>query len=275
MDNATHTIRVLHGQSACLRLIAFATLLLVLNLPAHGQGPAGNPELPVFTIDHFLCYLVESPAPFQSPAGTAVIDQFDPKPLRFVLNGRDTLCNPVSKNEEPVPNREAHLTGYRMRQLPPRNIPVIINNQFGPQRLTVLAPLKLLVPTAKREQIPTTEVPPPPPIPRVDHYFCYGVKPAEPFKPRPVTLKDQFGASKAEVVEPVLLCNPAVKLVQGKETGEIVNREAHLACYVIREIEFKPRRVTIWNQYEKARVLEAGRPTLLCVPSVKRIEPQK
>jgi hypothetical protein len=260
-------------------------VLFLITLAAGAQTPAANPgaqtpgttnpQPPVFPIDHFLCYQIALVPPFPPPGGTEILDQFNPKPLRFVLDVRDLLCNPVSKNQEPVPNREAHLTGYRMRQLPRRNVRVIINNQFGPQHLTVMAPLELLVPTAKIEEKPATTVPPPPPIPRADHYFCYAVEPAEPFQPRPVTLTDQFGASKGEVLRPALLCNPAVKLLQGKPTGELVNREAHLACYLLREMEFKRRRVMIWNQFEKARVLEAVRPMLLCVPSVKKIEPQK
>lgn len=256
-------------------LVVLATMLFLNNFPVQAQTPTPTPAPPQFRLDHFLCYLVQPPQ-FAGPPGISVIDQFNIKPLPIAVSGRDSLCNPVSKNEEPVPNKASHLLGYRLRlpQRPPLNIRVIVSNQFGEkQQLTVLQPIKLLVPTGKAELANPEKPPEPPPIPpEFDHYFCYTVKQAEPFKPRAVTLQDQFGQSKAEAIDLALLCNPAEKRIAGKPTGHMFNNRDHLACYTIRPVEFKPRRVLIHNQFEKRQIVEAARPSLLCVPSLKQRE---
>lgn len=271
MDNATSRRFATHP--AWYPVAVLATMLLVNSLLAQAQRPS-PPAPPQFRLDHFLCYLVQ-PAEFAGPAGITVIDQFNIKPLPIVVNGRDSLCNPVSKNGEPVRDQAAHLLGYRLRlpQRPPLNIPVLVSNQFGEQRLTVLQEIKLLVPTGKAELADPNKPPEPPPVPPdFDHYFCYTVKQAEPFKPRAVTLKDQFGSSKAEVIDLALLCNPAEKRMEDQPPPHMFNNRDHLACYTIRPVEFKPRRVLVHNQFEKSQVIEVVRPSLLCVPSLKQRE---
>jgi hypothetical protein len=43
------------------------------------------------------------------------------------------------------------------------------------------------------------------------HYQCYGVALAKAMKPITVTLKDQFGSAKVQVIQPVYLCSPTAK----------------------------------------------------------------
>ncbi len=191
--------------------------------PTHpGTVPLPTPTPLPFRLDHFLCYLVE-PVQFQPKPGLSLIDQFNPKPRPFALAERQWLCNPVSKNGEPIRNPRGHLAGYVMKEAttPPLNIPVVVTNQFGPQRFIVLQQNRLFVPTGKAPFIQTTTaVPPPPPIPQgLDHFACYTVKP-ESTVPQPgVVLSDQFGRLQGQVVEPLFLCNPAQKLIDNKPTG--------------------------------------------------------
>jgi hypothetical protein len=240
------------------------------NVP--GKLPTPNPNL-AFRLDHFLCYLVQ-PTQFPPRPDLSLTDQFNLQPRPFVLAEREWLCNPVSKNGEPVHNPRGHLVGYVMRKpaTPPLNIPVSVVNQFGAQRFVVVQQDILFVPTGKLiAGQPTTAVPPPPPIPEgLDHYACYSVKP-EGATPHPgVVLSDQFGKLQGEVVEPAFLCNPAVKLIDKKPTNKIINARDHLMCYVVSIGGFQPRKVQIHNQFE-TMAIEAVRPEVLCVPSTKEL----
>jgi hypothetical protein len=68
----------------------------------------------------------------------------------------------------------------------------------------------------------------------------------------------------------MLLCNPAEKLIDNKPTGHIINPRDHLTCYVIKAGGFQPRKVEVHNQFESTGV-EAVRPELLCLPSIKEV----
>jgi hypothetical protein len=104
---------------------------------------------------------------------------------------------------------------------------------------------------------------------RLNHFQCYGVDPGTAFKPRTVTLVDQFGRSKAVASQLTTLCAPV------RKNGSIVrNARAHLACFPItRRPEFRSRRVVITNQFEKGTRLVVVRPLRLCLPSGKTILP--
>jgi hypothetical protein len=271
----------------CRRLLSLALLLVVLFFGVF-SAQAQRPE--PFRIDHFLCYHV-LPTQFAGPKGISVIDQFNVQPpLPVQVNGRDSLCNPVSKNGEPIPNKETHLMGYLVR-LPadykPLNKTVIVSNQFGEnQRVEVLRPVKLLLPTGKallpkgkaiQEYIDNP--PEAPPIPKeLDHYFCYTVK-AE-FKPRSVTISDQFDETdprkkkkrEVELIDFALLCNPAEKRIENTPPGHMFNNRDHLACYTLKPEAFVPKLVEIHNQFENRPVqVRRPNPNLLCVPSAKRL----
>ena len=139
---------------------------------------------------------------------------------------------------------------------------MIVANQFGVRRLTVLAPVSLCVPSLKRLG---TRAPASTPNPErlVDHLRCYSVAPLK--TPLTVTLRDQFGAGRSAVVAVSRLCNPV-----SKNGGAVRRPQAHLVCYTIRDrTTFSRRRVTVRNQFGVAplRVLDEHH---LCLPSLKQ-----
>jgi CARDB len=104
---------------------------------------------------------------------------------------------------------------------------------------------------------------------RLNHFQCYGVDPGTAFKPRTVSLVDQFGRSKAVASQLTALCPPV-----RKNGSSVRNARAHLACYPItRKPAFRSRRVAITNQFEKGTRLVVVRPVSLCLPSGKAILP--
>jgi hypothetical protein len=241
-------------------------------VPTANPVPTVNPNPVPFRLDHFLCYLIQ-PTQFEGRPGLTMMDQFNTKPVPFKLTSRELLCNPVSKNQEPILNKQAHLVAYTMQgpDAAPRNIPVIVGNQFGPnQRYIVLGQNRFLVPTGKVALGPTIAAPPVPPIPeRFGHYACYAVKPEGNFPQRDVVLEDQFGRLQGEVYEPAFLCNPAEKFIDNKPAGPVVDARDHLMCYALKAGS-QPKKAIIHNQFETKEV-EAVRPAFLCLPSTKQV----
>jgi hypothetical protein len=108
---------------------------------------------------------------------------------------------------------------------------------------------------------------------KLDHYLCYSIEPAEgtswSFTPRTFVVRDQFRPPRTtRVVKPDSLCNPV-----SKDGSKIRNRSAHLLCYVSRYSKtFPARGVAVQNQFGRSR-LKVYRPTFLCVPSGKSLDP--
>jgi hypothetical protein len=104
----------------------------------------------------------------------------------------------------------------------------------------------------------------------LDHFKCYKVKDLRMprFTERTVALEDQFGVNDGnfEVRKPVLICNPANK------NGEGINNAAgHLTCYKVRGPRLRPRpSLAVGNQLGTTE-LEATKPALLCVASLKTL----
>jgi List-Bact-rpt repeat protein len=111
-------------------------------------------------LDHYKCYLV-SPTTFRRRVVT-LSDQFESK--RTTVLQRVRLCNPVSKNRTRILHSEDHLVCYTIAQVrgqrPFARRVVLVRNQFGLERLTLLRPYLLCVPSTK------TGRPPPPPPPQ-------------------------------------------------------------------------------------------------------------
>jgi hypothetical protein len=104
---------------------------------------------------------------------------------------------------------------------------------------------------------------------RLNHFQCYGVDPGSAFKPRAVTLADQFGRSKAVASQLTTLCAPV-----RKNGSTVRNARAHLVCYPIkRKPAFRSRKAVITNQFEKGTRLVVVRPVQLCLPSGKAVLP--
>jgi hypothetical protein len=128
--------------------------------------PPGQPRPPGSVppgLDHFKCYAV-TPTPFRRRV-VVLTDQFESK--RTMVLQRVRLCNPVSKNRSPIRHPDDHLVCYTIAQVPgqrpfARRI-VLVRNQFGLERLTILKPYLLCVPSTKSGIRPPPPPPPPPP----------------------------------------------------------------------------------------------------------------
>jgi hypothetical protein len=101
-----------------------------LCLPAEKDGiPLASPDL----VNHFKCYDVRSTSGDRfEPRMVTVADQFETK--EAILEKPISLCNPVDKNGEGVPDPGCHLVCYRLQD-PARPImeprPVTVTDQFG------------------------------------------------------------------------------------------------------------------------------------------------
>jgi hypothetical protein len=106
---------------------------------------------------------------------------------------------------------------------------------------------------------------PNPPGVNPEHYACYRVSPAKPFKLVKVALKDQFGGATGFVVQEAVLCAPVAKNDQ-----PIKDERTHLLCYTVKMNKNANKAVEITNQFGKF-VMKVGAITQLCVPSLKKV----
>jgi hypothetical protein len=123
----------------------------------------------------------------------------------------------------------------------------------------------LTVTAASILNVSTAPAQPNPPGIKLDHYACYRLSAAKPFKQQKVKLTDQFGSSVAVVVREQFLCAPVEK-----NGGDIINKQDHLVCYVVTGGKNAGKKVEIINQFGKA-VLSLGGTVQLCVPSLKKV----
>ena len=113
------------------------------------------------------------------------------------------------------------------------------------------------------------------PVPAgVDNFKCYSLK-RQAAPARSVTLRDQFGTTRARASEPRELCNPARVAAEGTSAG-VRHPEAHLVCYRTTDI---PSTITNHDVRLRNRFGTVVTTTLgaqrLCVPSLKRISKGK
>jgi FtsP/CotA-like multicopper oxidase with cupredoxin domain len=223
--------------------------------------------LPPFHVDQFKCYTV---TPTSATAhGVTLTDQFGKRATR--TGSRQSLCNPVSRNDSKILHSAAHLACYATRDKPGfRTRRVRVMNGFGTRVLSVLRPVSLCVPSRKRLLKPggTTRRPVgPDPQKVLDHFRCYAVTKGS--ATRTIRTRDQFGGRTTKVVQVTRLCNPVRKL-RNRKTTPVRRPREHLVCYSITERKPGPvRRVIIRNQFETRR-LSAVRIQTLCLPSLKQ-----
>lgn len=229
-------------------------------LAEHGIYPAQK------RLEHFQCYGAKSGKRFKRRK-VSLADQFVTTKARVLRPVK--LCNPAKKNTEPYINKEAHLTCYAIKEPNFKKRGVIARNQFGSERLTVLKPKTLCVPSTKKKlskRIRNPKLKAKPNLP-TDHFKCYSVAAKNKFKARKVTLKDQFGKLRVRVLKPFELCNPVQK-----NNERIKHPVKHLVCYKIvstkRKARFKKRNVAVRNQFGR-KTLKITRRATLCVPSSK------
>jgi hypothetical protein len=216
--------------------------------------------------DHYKCY--KSRAPF-TQRDASLVDQFGSSTATVVRVER--FCNPVNKNNEGINDPLAHLNCYRIREPRGPARDVVVNNQFGEQRLTSTRANSLCVPAIKDQVGNLDDL-------DINHYKCYRVRrtAGEPkFTQRDVQLVDQFENKNTTVVRPSLLCNPVNKNGEG-----VPAPGSHLVCYRIRDVRgqtpFVPQQPNVTDQFvvqdlQTTRRTDCSKTRLLCVPSSKRI----
>ena len=106
---------------------------------------------------------------------------------------------------------------------------------------------------------------PNPPGIKLDHYACYKVTSARPFRQQRVKLEDQFGRGEAVVVRAVFLCAPV-----SKNGGDLANKQDHLICYMVDSGKKANRKVETVDQFGKAILTVTGM-AQLCVPALKQV----
>jgi hypothetical protein len=118
----------------------------MLCLPTEKNGE-GDP----LEIDHFDCYSGKFPK--IAPRPVVLIDQF--KTEETEASKAFMLCNPVSKNGEPIRNPLEHLIFYRLKPAPESRT-VTFANQFQTGEVTTKKSALLGVPTGKFENVTST-----------------------------------------------------------------------------------------------------------------------
>ena len=186
--------------------------------------------------------------------------QFDRRPVKMSLRLLDFFANPVSKNGEPLFDKNAHLAWYRGVQPtePPRR--VVLENQFGKFDIRTGPGYGLLVPTEKVEQGSA--------FPKeLDHYKVYRLLDVEEVPQKVLRLKDQFGADEAQLRLPQFFAVPVLKRV-GDKTFPIHNAHAHLLIFSITNRRLQ-KTVRLRNQFSRGVAVEVIQSLALGVPSVK------
>jgi hypothetical protein len=208
-------------------------------------------------LDYFKFYDVENR---DAQADVRLRGQFDQSAKRLQVRLVDFFANSVSKNGEPMYDKNAHLAWYRGIQPaePPRR--VVLENQFGRFDIRTGTGYGLLVPTQKLEDGSA--------FPKdLDHFKVYRLLDVEAAPGKTVKLKDQFVSDEAKVNLPLYFAVPVTKK-HGDVTEPIHNEKAHLLIFSIttREIQ-KPIRIK--NQFARTISIQVVRSLMLAAPSIK------
>lgn len=213
-----------------------------------------------YQMSHFKFWKVEE-SPFTKRV--RLQGQFDKTPWGAAVTSIAFFGNPVTKNEEPIPDKLTRFIAYRLTSAQQPHRVVTIANQFSKEaRLFLGDPALLLVPAmlAKAER---------PPAPGLDHFVCYVVRDDGTIS-RDVTLEDAFDAQQKEIervgrLHPVFFCVPVSKNGEG-----IPNRRSHLTLYAFTPRTFlKPPIGVIARDQFGTHKLTAVESVLLAVPSDK------
>ena len=186
--------------------------------------------------------------------------QFDQRPQKMRLRLLDYFANPVSKNNEPLYDKNAHLAWYRGVQPsePPRR--VVLENQFGKFNIRIDRGFGLLVPTQKLEAGSV--------FPKeLDHYKVYRVSDAEQSVDKALKLRDQFGSDEVKLRLPLYFAVPVTKRV-GDKTYPVHNERAHLLIFSITTREVQ-KTIKLRNQFARGTSAQVVRSLMLGAPSVK------
>lgn len=216
-------------------------------------------------LDHFKFYDVLD---LYGPIGESVYleDQFGA--VNATVLEAQWFGNPVEKlfgDDAPILHPDYHLTVYNLVcEEAPQAWVVEVDNQFGPQALTVWGPVALAVPTQKLDPWGHES-----PV-GLDHFLLYEVT-SGPALGFPVTLIDEFGFEpEVWVTTPHYFANPVLKIRGEEDVTEIMNPGAHLVFYdILGGTVYWPYIFGI-NQFRPQELLDAfSEPGMLAVPSLK------
>lgn len=208
-------------------------------------------------LDYFKFYDVENR---EVDGDVALRGQFDQRPVKMRLRLLDFFANPVSKNGEPMYDKNAHLTWYRGVQPPEPPRRVVLENQFGKFDIRTGTPYGLLVPTQKLE--PGSAFPA-----GLDHFKVYRLLDVEQTPGNVWKLRDQFGADEVKLRLPLYFAVPVVKRFAGKNYP-IHNERAHLLIFSITTREIQ-KAIKLRNQFTRSTGVKVVRSLMLGAPSVK------
>jgi hypothetical protein len=226
--------------------------------------------------DHFKCYEAAEQT-FDVAIDISVNDQFFGAEEFLASQAGDAVmfCNPVLEKtiagvtEDTSDEEELHLTLYPLaeKRATVRKRIEITNqlNNFAPQRLSVVGPKFIAVPTIKNNDTPSGGD-------DLSHFTCYEASGKRVNVS--ATLDDQFHSEAVLIHAPALFCNPATKRRAGFDDVEPETDEEHLACYKITPSEAPPANfstVEIDNQFDQNETLRIGPSKLVCLPSTKRV----
>jgi hypothetical protein len=221
-----------------------------------------------FKLDYFQFYELGEPKDLGDLSPLITLQgQFDedhPEWARPRLLRR--FANPVSKNGEPIFDKNAHLTWYRIKSSDRRaRRSVTVANQFWKkgQELVIDDVVAMLAPAQKR--IPRGEFTK---LAKLGHYKVYRVINEQQVDSQPVKLADQFQEREAEVYRAVAFAVPVTKQLHGKEFP-IQNPKAHLTIFSVQHSDDMPNVIDARDQFGTHRSLKMDVSYLLAVPSKK------
>lgn len=208
-------------------------------------------------LDYFKFYDVGN---LDAQADVTLRGQFDRRALPMRVRLLDFFANPVSKNGEPMFDKNAHLAWYRGVQPAEPIRKAIVENQFGRFEIRTGTGYGLLVPTQKIEKGSSFPE-------RLDHFKVYRLVDVEKVPNIGLKLEDQFGTGEAKLLLPLYFAVPAAKK-HGEVTTKIINERAHLLIF---SISSRPadKRIRLRNQFGSAVPVTVIRSVMLGVPSVK------
>jgi hypothetical protein len=203
--------------------------------------------------DHYKLYRIRPLLPF-APREVKLQDRFG----RSVARVRAPLAlgTPADKNSEGVRDKGTHLECYAIDDKPERPAPSSVDSvtQFGRDKLALGRAVQLCLPTRKNQE---------PANLKADHFKCYEAKPAEPSRPAPATVADQFERVRGRVGDPFQLCEPVRKNEEPPPQGQ-----EDLLCYRWEQgtSAASGKIVSTQNQFGNGRE-QIGAPGALCVPA--------
>jgi hypothetical protein len=186
--------------------------------------------------------------------------QFDERLQKIRLVLLDFFANPVSKNGEPIYNKNAHLAWYRGPQPPEPTRFALVENQFGKIKIWIGNGGGLLVPTQKVE--PGSVFPQ-----GLDHYKVYRVLDWDQAPEAKLKLRDQFDSDEVKLIRPIFFAVPVLKRA-GAKVFRIQNERAHLLIMAITPRSFQ-KRIRVRNQVHRSAAVQVVRSVMLAAPSLK------